>query len=98
MTTWSQQKPPPRVLGKTVVGSSRFHVPPPSLLTSTDQLNDIITTSRLESAPLMSAALVRLRVTVLPPPYAGKSIFASSAFETSAAGGSSFSARGFRVS
>ena len=67
MMIWSQQKPPASVFGKMVVGSSRFHVAPPSLLTSHDQLNDIITTLRSESAPLMSAALDRLRVTVSPP-------------------------------
>ena len=65
MTIWSQQKPLPRVSGKIVVGSSRFQVPPPSFETSQYQLPDIITTSRLLSSPLMSAAFVRLFVSAV---------------------------------
>src|SRR5215510_4781347 len=69
MTIWSQQNPPANVLGKIVVGSSRFQVDPPFVLTSTFQLKDIMITSGSVSAPLMSAALVNDLVSSVDGPY-----------------------------
>ena len=60
------------MLGKIVVGSSRFQFAPPSVLTSQYQLPDIRITSPSVSAPLMSAALVSALVSASDGPYSWK--------------------------